>query len=333
MFLASHSLRYFYIGITPEVNLPEFSVVGLVDGEQIVYYDSNVKEMIPKNEWIKEVDADKPDYWNMETQKIQGSQDVMTGNLATVMERFNHSGGGGSVVVTVGAVVVVLLLALTGCIGLFMWKKKQRIKSSLLSVTGGSQTLLTLVAEPGDDVTIWSNHALEEPAHIFWFKHTNESVPDLLTCLYYKMYSSPAPCSFIPQSSRMVMTVNSEKMSLNITGVNYTDSGLYYCCIQRMNYMTFSNATFLLVRDLFFMLTVVFSAVMVILLSALIIILKGRKPCRDEAGSTVEEEKEEQDCDLLKFVPLQFSERKMKRPGGQSEEVETCVQYSIVRPA
>ncbi|XP_036416371.1 H-2 class I histocompatibility antigen, Q9 alpha chain-like [Colossoma macropomum] len=90
---ASHSLRYFYIGVTPEVNFPEFTVVGLVDGEQIVYYDSNVKEMIPKNEWIKEVDADEPDYWNTETQKFQGSQDVLTGNLATAMERFNHTGG------------------------------------------------------------------------------------------------------------------------------------------------------------------------------------------------------------------------------------------------
>ena len=49
----------------------------------------------------------------------------------------------------------------------------------------------------------------------------------------------------------MVMTVNSEKTSLSITEVNYTDSGLYYCCIQRMNYITFSNATFLLVRGNF----------------------------------------------------------------------------------
>ena len=123
--------------------------------------------------------------------------------------------------------------------------------TGLLSVTGGSQTLLTLVAEPGDDVTIWSNQTLEEPAHIFWFKHTNASVPDLLTCQQYKLYSSPVSCSFIPQSSRMLMTVNSEKTSLSITEVNYTDSGLYYCCIQRMNYITFSNATFLLVRGNF----------------------------------------------------------------------------------
>ncbi|KAL6466062.1 hypothetical protein MHYP_G00261950 [Metynnis hypsauchen] len=172
----------------------------------------------------------------------------------------------------------------------------------LLSVTGGSQTLLTLVAEPGDDVTIWSNHTLEEPAHIFWFKHTNTSVPDLLTCLYYRLYASPRSCGFIPQSSRMVMSVNSEKTSLNITGVNYTDSGLYYCCIQRMNYMTFSNATFLLVReqnetlstglkddeannkdlssDIFFILTVVFGVATVALLSTLLILFKNTKQHR-----------------------------------------------------
>uniref|UniRef100_A0A3B4CIJ6 Ig-like domain-containing protein n=1 Tax=Pygocentrus nattereri TaxID=42514 RepID=A0A3B4CIJ6_PYGNA len=197
--------------------------------------------------------------------------------------------------------------------------------AGLLSVTGGSQTLLTLVAEPGDDVTIWSNHTLDEPAHIFWFRHTNVSVPHLLTCQQYKLYSSPASCSFIPQSSRMVMTANSDKTSLSITEVNYTDSGLYYCCIQRDIYITFSNATFLLVRassssDLFFMLTVVFSAVIVILLGALIIILKGRKQCRD--GS-------EQGAEQVNYAALQFPSKTNRRSGGHSEEPQ--VLYSSVR--
>ncbi|KAL7839201.1 hypothetical protein SRHO_G00258590 [Serrasalmus rhombeus] len=224
------------------------------------------------------------------------------------------------------------------------------LSAGLLSVTGGSQTLLTLVAEPGDDVTIWSNHTLEEPAHIFWFRHTNASVPHLLTCLQYKLYSSPASCSFIPQSSRMVMTVNSDKTSFSITEVNYTDSGLYYCCIQRDNYITFSNATFLLVRDvssslegnetlfntrassssdLFFMLTVVFSVVIVMLLGALIIILKGRKQCRDEAGSKVKEEEEEQGAEQVNYAALQFSSKTNRRSGGHSEDPQ--VLYSSVR--
>uniref|UniRef100_A0A3B4CKW0 Ig-like domain-containing protein n=1 Tax=Pygocentrus nattereri TaxID=42514 RepID=A0A3B4CKW0_PYGNA len=163
--------------------------------------------------------------------------------------------------------------------------------AGLLSVTGGSQTLLTLVAEPGDDVTIWSNHTLDEPAHIFWFRHTNVSVPHLLTCQQYKLYSSPASCSFIPQSSRMVMTANSDKTSLSITEVNYTDSGLYYCCIQRDIYITFSNATFLLVRGNFIL--------------------------------------QEQGAEQVNYAALQFPSKTNRRSGGHSEEPQ--VLYSSVR--
>ncbi|KAI4889031.1 hypothetical protein NFI96_009851, partial [Prochilodus magdalenae] len=49
--------------------------------------------------------------------------------------------------------------------------------------------------------------------------------------------------------NRTVMYAHSENASLRITEVNYTDSGLYYCCTQRSDYITFTNSTFLLVQD------------------------------------------------------------------------------------
>ncbi|KAI4896118.1 hypothetical protein NFI96_011368, partial [Prochilodus magdalenae] len=48
-----HSLQYFYTAVTPGINFPEFTVVGLVDGQQVVYYDSNTRKMIPKTEWME----------------------------------------------------------------------------------------------------------------------------------------------------------------------------------------------------------------------------------------------------------------------------------------
>ncbi|XP_036418570.1 class I histocompatibility antigen, F10 alpha chain-like [Colossoma macropomum] len=89
----SHSLQYICTGVTPGINFPEFSVVGLVDGEQFVYYDSNIRKMIPKTEWIKEVDADHPDYWNRETQTSQSNQEIFKVNMATAMQRFNQTAG------------------------------------------------------------------------------------------------------------------------------------------------------------------------------------------------------------------------------------------------
>ncbi|KAJ8358054.1 hypothetical protein AAFF_G00040260 [Aldrovandia affinis] len=50
----THSLKYFYTGVTAGTDLPEYTLVGLVDDEQFEYYDSKIKKMIPKTEWIKE---------------------------------------------------------------------------------------------------------------------------------------------------------------------------------------------------------------------------------------------------------------------------------------
>ncbi|MCI4392402.1 hypothetical protein PGIGA_G00145430 [Pangasianodon gigas] len=90
----THSLQYLYTAVTPGINFPEFTAVGLVDGEQFVYYDSNITEMIPKTEWINKIDADAPDYWKNQTQKMQSDQENLKQLLATVMKDFNHSKGG-----------------------------------------------------------------------------------------------------------------------------------------------------------------------------------------------------------------------------------------------
>ncbi|KAL6466127.1 hypothetical protein MHYP_G00262600 [Metynnis hypsauchen] len=110
----SHSLQYFYTAVTPGINFPEFTVVGQVDGEQIGYYDSNIRKFIPKTEWMKKTEADDPDYWNRETHSSQGHQESFKANVATAMQRFNQTGGGGShgglFGVIISAVLAVLLL-------------------------------------------------------------------------------------------------------------------------------------------------------------------------------------------------------------------------------
>ncbi|KAF4074735.1 hypothetical protein AMELA_G00242670 [Ameiurus melas] len=87
----THSMQYILTGVTPGINFPEFTEVGQVDGQQFVYYDSNIREMIPKTEWILKVSADDPDYWNRETQKLQGAQETFKVGVDTLMRRFNQS--------------------------------------------------------------------------------------------------------------------------------------------------------------------------------------------------------------------------------------------------
>ncbi|XP_053085219.1 class I histocompatibility antigen, Gogo-A*0201 alpha chain-like [Pangasianodon hypophthalmus] len=54
-FTVTHTLQYLYTALTTGRNV---TAVGLVDGEQFVSYNSNIKKLIPKTEWIKKVEAD-----------------------------------------------------------------------------------------------------------------------------------------------------------------------------------------------------------------------------------------------------------------------------------
>ncbi|KAL6466095.1 hypothetical protein MHYP_G00262280 [Metynnis hypsauchen] len=90
---ASHSLQYVYTAVTPGINFPEFTVVGLVDGEQIEYYDSIIRKMIPKTEWIKKVVGDEAGYWDTQTQILKGHENAFKANVDILMERFNQTGG------------------------------------------------------------------------------------------------------------------------------------------------------------------------------------------------------------------------------------------------
>ncbi|KAI4890188.1 hypothetical protein NFI96_005543 [Prochilodus magdalenae] len=87
----THSLRYIYTAVTPGIDSPEYTALGLVDGEQFVYYDSNIRKMIPKTEWIKENEGEE--YWNRETENQLGTQEVYKTNVVTAMQRFNQTTG------------------------------------------------------------------------------------------------------------------------------------------------------------------------------------------------------------------------------------------------
>ncbi|KAG9469088.1 hypothetical protein GDO78_021220, partial [Eleutherodactylus coqui] len=53
--LDSHSLRYYYIGVSvPGSGLPEFSVVGYVDDQQIDLYTSDTGRAVPVAPWMME---------------------------------------------------------------------------------------------------------------------------------------------------------------------------------------------------------------------------------------------------------------------------------------
>ncbi|KAI4873001.1 hypothetical protein NFI96_016674, partial [Prochilodus magdalenae] len=77
---ASHSLQYVYTAFTQTTTFPEFTVVGLLDGEQILYYDSYTRKMIPKTDWMEQIDNDHQEAF-------------LRLNADTLMQRFNQTKG------------------------------------------------------------------------------------------------------------------------------------------------------------------------------------------------------------------------------------------------
>uniref|UniRef100_A0A674A1Y1 Major histocompatibility complex class I UBA n=1 Tax=Salmo trutta TaxID=8032 RepID=A0A674A1Y1_SALTR len=89
--LLTHSMKYFYTASSEVSNFPEFVVVGMVDGVQMVHYDSNSQRTVPKQDWVNK--AADPQYWERNTGYFMNSQQIFKVDINTLKQRFNQSGG------------------------------------------------------------------------------------------------------------------------------------------------------------------------------------------------------------------------------------------------
>ncbi|CAL8365793.1 unnamed protein product [Arctogadus glacialis] len=88
-----HSMQFFYTASSGLTTFPEFVVVGMVDGVQINYYDSNTQRVVLKQDWMEQVTREDPDYLERNTGKAQGAQQVFKANIGIAKQRFNQTGG------------------------------------------------------------------------------------------------------------------------------------------------------------------------------------------------------------------------------------------------
>uniref|UniRef100_A0A8C5AW71 Ig-like domain-containing protein n=1 Tax=Gadus morhua TaxID=8049 RepID=A0A8C5AW71_GADMO len=87
------SLHYFYTASSGLSTFPEFVAVGMVDGVQMVYYDSNTQRVVLKQDWMEQVTRDHPDYLERSNELSLCSQQAFKYNIGTLMKRFNRTGG------------------------------------------------------------------------------------------------------------------------------------------------------------------------------------------------------------------------------------------------
>uniref|UniRef100_A0A8C5QNE9 MHC class I-like antigen recognition-like domain-containing protein n=1 Tax=Leptobrachium leishanense TaxID=445787 RepID=A0A8C5QNE9_9ANUR len=92
MSVTGHSYQYYYTAVSlPGHGLPEFSMVGYVDGIPIVNYNSDTRQMVPMVPWLlQKVD---PEFCKRNTGVGRGTEPVFKNNVKVAMDRFNQTRG------------------------------------------------------------------------------------------------------------------------------------------------------------------------------------------------------------------------------------------------
>ncbi|XP_067865840.1 major histocompatibility complex class I-related gene protein-like [Heterodontus francisci] len=85
----SHSLLYHYTLNHGSADLPEYSVMGLLDGCEIDYYDKNMNATIPRQQWMEEAFDKK--YWEMYTITQAGFHGLIKGQVDRYLQKINET--------------------------------------------------------------------------------------------------------------------------------------------------------------------------------------------------------------------------------------------------
>ncbi|CAL8373980.1 unnamed protein product [Boreogadus saida] len=87
-----HSQHYFYTASSGLTAFPEFVAVGMVDGVQMVHYDSNSKRAVAKQDWMEQVIRDHPEVLERDNGNFLGYQQAFKANIGILKQRFNQTG-------------------------------------------------------------------------------------------------------------------------------------------------------------------------------------------------------------------------------------------------
>ncbi|XP_074470268.1 major histocompatibility complex class I-related gene protein-like isoform X3 [Sebastes fasciatus] len=88
-----HSLKFFVTATSGVPNFPEFVAAAMVDEVLIGYCDSNIKTPELKQDWVRKLVKDDPQYVERYSLQCSDSQQYLRANLDRLKQRLNQTGG------------------------------------------------------------------------------------------------------------------------------------------------------------------------------------------------------------------------------------------------
>ncbi|XP_059899950.1 major histocompatibility complex class I-related gene protein-like isoform X2 [Gadus macrocephalus] len=88
-----HSMQFFYTGSSGLTTFPEFVGVGMVDGVQMLHYDSNSKRAVAKQDAADQLYRDHQGELERDTGNFLGAQQAFKAGVGILKQRFNQTGG------------------------------------------------------------------------------------------------------------------------------------------------------------------------------------------------------------------------------------------------
>lgn len=73
--------------------LPELVAVAAVNRVEVAYYDSNISQTQPRQEWMRRIIGDDSERWERNRKECRGYHQIFKTETDSFKQRFNQTGG------------------------------------------------------------------------------------------------------------------------------------------------------------------------------------------------------------------------------------------------
>uniref|UniRef100_A0A8C6S6I4 Ig-like domain-containing protein n=1 Tax=Neogobius melanostomus TaxID=47308 RepID=A0A8C6S6I4_9GOBI len=218
--ILNHTLGFFTTASPENSGLPQLVSVGVLNDLVIFHYDSETKRMVPKQEWMKRVTEDEPQYWETYTQVYLNNEQIIKAELETLMQLLNLTEG------------LHILQSILGC----DWNNEtDEVRGYYLNAFDGEELIALdwetqtwvskqpafvtkLMQERFGEAAYWKNCLFEFLSSVGGVVNSALLHPSPLTWLSpvaHKSSSSPVTCfasGFYPDKAKLFWTKDGEEL-------------------------------------------------------------------------------------------------------------------------